>query len=161
MPLIPCPDCAREVSSLAPSCPQCGRPMAPAPAAEPLNSEKHDENPTLPPLLAKIAAAGPAPETTSPPAQAAVLADTSRVPADVRGGAGNVLAALASCFVPGLGQLVQGRVLSAVAWGLMAIVAWIAAIVVGAVTMGLGLLLIPGYHLFCVYDAATWSPSRD
>ena len=28
MPLVPCPDCGREVSISAPVCPQCGRPMA-------------------------------------------------------------------------------------------------------------------------------------
>jgi hypothetical protein len=32
MPLIPCPDCGREVSSAAPACIHCGRPLA-APAA--------------------------------------------------------------------------------------------------------------------------------
>lgn len=26
MPLIPCPDCAKEISDLAPACPNCGRP---------------------------------------------------------------------------------------------------------------------------------------
>jgi uncharacterized membrane protein YdbT with pleckstrin-like domain len=26
MPLVPCPDCGREVSTAAPACPQCGRP---------------------------------------------------------------------------------------------------------------------------------------
>lgn len=28
MPLIPCPDCGREVSDRAPSCPNCGAPIA-------------------------------------------------------------------------------------------------------------------------------------
>lgn len=28
MALIPCPDCSRDVSSVAPACPQCGRPIA-------------------------------------------------------------------------------------------------------------------------------------
>lgn len=36
------------------------------------------------------------------------------------GSAGNVIAALCSFFVPGLGQLVQGRVLSAIFWFLFA-----------------------------------------
>src|SRR4028118_183793 len=30
MPFIPCPDCGRDVSTMAPACPHCGRP---APAA--------------------------------------------------------------------------------------------------------------------------------
>src|SRR4051794_20883513 len=29
MALLPCPDCGRQVSSEAPSCPQCNRPIAP------------------------------------------------------------------------------------------------------------------------------------
>lgn len=28
MPLIPCPDCEREISNRAPSCPHCGCPIA-------------------------------------------------------------------------------------------------------------------------------------
>jgi uncharacterized membrane protein len=33
MSLIVCPDCAQQVSSLAPACPSCGRPLAMVPAA--------------------------------------------------------------------------------------------------------------------------------
>src|SRR4051794_28916864 len=37
MPVIACPDCGRDVSTLAPVCPHCGRPspagLAPVPAA--------------------------------------------------------------------------------------------------------------------------------
>jgi TM2 domain-containing membrane protein YozV len=36
------------------------------------------------------------------------------------GSAGNVIAALCSLFIPGLGQLVQGRVLWALFWFLLA-----------------------------------------
>ena len=32
--LVPCADCGRQVSDLAPACPQCGRPMKPATHAE-------------------------------------------------------------------------------------------------------------------------------
>ena len=32
MSLIACPDCAQQVSSLAPACPSCGRPLARVPA---------------------------------------------------------------------------------------------------------------------------------
>jgi hypothetical protein len=37
MPVIPCPDCNREVSTLAPACPHCGRPApgGPSPLAAP------------------------------------------------------------------------------------------------------------------------------
>ncbi len=37
MPVIPCPDCNRDVSTLAPTCPHCGRP-SPAAAAPLLSS---------------------------------------------------------------------------------------------------------------------------
>lgn len=42
-----------------------------------------------------------------------------------RGSTGNVIAALCSLFVPGLGQLVQGRVLWALSWFVLAGVAWV------------------------------------
>lgn len=52
------------------------------------------------------------------------------------GSAGNVIAALCSLFIPGLGQLVQGRVLWALLWfGL--------AMVVGALTWLVTLSLLP------------------
>lgn len=41
------------------------------------------------------------------------------------GSAGNVIAALCSLFIPGLGQLVQGRVLWALFWFLLAGFAWV------------------------------------
>ena len=38
MSLIICPDCKREISSTAPACPGCGRPMRPPPLpASPVN----------------------------------------------------------------------------------------------------------------------------
>src|SRR5215213_5854280 len=37
MPVIPCPDCNRDVSTLAPACPHCGRP-SPAATAPLLSS---------------------------------------------------------------------------------------------------------------------------
>ncbi|RRN55560.1 hypothetical protein EIM48_10545 [Pseudoxanthomonas sp. SGNA-20] len=52
------------------------------------------------------------------------------------GSAGNVIAAICSLVVPGLGQLVQGRVLSAVLW-------FLAACIAGALTWLLTLSLFP------------------
>lgn len=43
-----------------------------------------------------------------------------------QGSTGNVIAALCSLFIPGLGQLVQGRILSAIFW-------FVLACIVGAV----------------------------
>lgn len=65
------------------------------------------------------------------------------------GSAGNVLAALASFFVPGLGQLIQGRVLKAIVMFVLAGVIWV-------VSLGtLGWVI----HLWSVIDAALWKPS--
>lgn len=60
-----------------------------------------------------------------------------------RGSAGNVIAALASFFIPGLGQLVQGRVLAAILFFVFAGILWIFL---------LGWLI----HFWSVIDAAVW-----
>ena len=62
-----------------------------------------------------------------------------------QGSAGNVVAALCSFFVPGLGQLLQGRLLKAVVQFCLATVLWI-------------VLLGWAIHLWSVLDAATWKP---
>ena len=76
---------------------------------------------------------------------------------DSRGSAGNVIAALCSLVIPGLGQLVQGRVLSALFWFLFACAAF-------AVTWLLTLSLLPfGWLLVALFScihAAVYSPSR-
>jgi TM2 domain-containing membrane protein YozV len=60
-----------------------------------------------------------------------------------QGSTGNVLAALASFFIPGLGQLLQGRVLMAVIHFVLAAVLWI-------------FLLGWVIHLWSIIDAAVW-----
>ncbi len=66
------------------------------------------------------------------------------------GSTSNVIAALASFFVPGLGQLVQGRIL-------MALVQFIAGIVIWLVSFGtLGWIV----HIWSVIDAALWKGRR-
>jgi TM2 domain-containing membrane protein YozV len=62
---------------------------------------------------------------------------------DGRGSAGNVLAAICSFFIPGLGQLVQGRPLMALIHFVLAAVLWIVL---------LGWLI----HLWSILDAAIW-----
>jgi TM2 domain-containing membrane protein YozV len=60
------------------------------------------------------------------------------------GSAGNVIAAICSFFVAGLGQLVQGRVLSAFLW-------FSTACIAGLVTWVLTLSLFPfGWFLVCL-----------
>ena len=42
-----------------------------------------------------------------------------------QGSTGNVIAALCSLFIPGLGQLIQGRLLSAIFWFITACIAFV------------------------------------
>ncbi len=65
-----------------------------------------------------------------------------------QGSAGNVIAALCSFFVPGLGQLVQGRLLMALLQFVLASVLW---------------LILLGWiiHLWSVLDAAVWTPKEN
>ena len=62
-----------------------------------------------------------------------------------QGSAGNVIAAVCSFFVPGLGQLVQGRLGIAIVQFVLAIVLWI-------------FLLGWAIHLWSILDAALWKP---
>ena len=60
MALITCPDCQCDVSDLAPACPKCGRPIAPAPlrpAASP-SQPTLAPKPNLLPTLVNLCAAG-------------------------------------------------------------------------------------------------------
>ena len=64
-----------------------------------------------------------------------------------RGSMANVIAAVCSFFVPGLGQLVQGRVLMALLQFVLAGVLWFFL---------LGWII----HLWSIIDAAIWKPRR-
>ncbi len=59
------------------------------------------------------------------------------------GSTGNVIAALCSVFVPGLGQLVQGRLISAAVF-------FFASVILYCCCLG----FIP--HIWSVVDAAIW-----
>ena len=63
-----------------------------------------------------------------------------------QGSAGNVIAALCSFFVPGLGQLLQGRLVKAAIQFVLAAVLW---------WILLGWII----HLWSVLDAATYKPA--
>jgi TM2 domain-containing membrane protein YozV len=63
-----------------------------------------------------------------------------------QGSTGNVIAAVCSFFVPGLGQLVQGRLGMAILQFVLAIVLWI-------------FLLGWAIHLWSIIDAALWKPA--
>lgn len=62
-----------------------------------------------------------------------------------QGSGGNVLAALCSFFIPGLGQLLQGRLWMAILHFVLASVLWI-------------VLLGWAIHLWSVLDAALFKP---
>jgi TM2 domain-containing membrane protein YozV len=64
-----------------------------------------------------------------------------------QGSAGNVIAALASFFIPGLGQLLQGRLFIAIVQFVFAAVLWL--ILLGWVI-----------HLWSIIDAALYEPPR-
>lgn len=73
-----------------------------------------------------------------------------------QGSGGNVIAAICSFFIPGLGQLVQGRIMkallffvvTAVSYALSATIILIFMWVVGAI-----------FHLWAIIDAATYKGS--
>lgn len=62
-----------------------------------------------------------------------------------QGSSGNVIAALASFFIPGLGQLLQGRLVIAIFMFVLAAVLWF-------------FLLGWAVHLWSILDAALWKP---
>ena len=63
-----------------------------------------------------------------------------------QGSTGNVIAALCSFFVPGLGQLLQGRILWALTWFILACIAFV-------ITLVLTLSLLPfGWFLVSVFS---------
>lgn len=62
-----------------------------------------------------------------------------------QGSTGNVIAALASFFIPGLGQLLQGRLLRAAVQFVLAGLLWL---------IWMGWII----HLWSILDAALWKP---
>lgn len=64
-----------------------------------------------------------------------------------QGSTGNVIAALASFFIPGLGQLLQGRLIKAGIMCVLAAILWF---------FWLGWII----HLWSILDAAMWKPGQ-
>lgn len=60
--------------------------------------------------------------------------------------------AFASLLICGLGQLLQGRVLAALAWFALDVICWCLAAVV------IGFFLLPLVWIACVVDAARYRP---
>jgi TM2 domain-containing membrane protein YozV len=67
-----------------------------------------------------------------------------------RGSTSNVISAIASFFLPGLGQLVQGRILAALIFFLLSGFLWV---VTGPLLGWLG-------HIWACIDAALWKGVR-
>jgi TM2 domain-containing membrane protein YozV len=65
-----------------------------------------------------------------------------------QGSGGNVLAALCSFFIPGLGQLLQGRLVMAIFQFALAFVLWF---------VFMGWIV----HLWSIIDAAVFAPEND
>lgn len=65
-----------------------------------------------------------------------------------KGSTGNVIAALCSVFVPGLGQLIQGRPLAALIQFVLAAILWL---------IWMGWII----HLWSILDAAWYKGPRD
>lgn len=63
-----------------------------------------------------------------------------------QGSTGNVIAAVCSFFIPGLGQLVQGRVMMALVQFVLASLLWVIL---------LGWII----HIWSIIDAAVWKPN--
>jgi TM2 domain-containing membrane protein YozV len=64
-----------------------------------------------------------------------------------QGSTGNVIAAVCSFFIPGLGQLVQGRLLKAVVMFVLAAALWV---------IWMGWII----HLWSIIDAALYKPGN-
>ncbi|WDE95555.1 hypothetical protein PQO03_07460 [Lentisphaera profundi] len=64
-----------------------------------------------------------------------------------QGSTANVIAAVCSFFIPGLGQLVQGRLMSADIHFVMCALLWV--IFMGWIV-----------HIWSIWDAARWKPNK-
>lgn len=73
-----------------------------------------------------------------------------------QGSAGNVIAALCSLFVPGLGQLLQGRVVSALVWFTLACVAFVITWLITLSLLPFGWFVV---SIFSCINAALYRPA--
>ena len=65
-----------------------------------------------------------------------------------QGSGGNVLAAICNVFIPGLGQLVQGRIMSAIVFFVASLIAY------ATIYIGIGFILVPIVYIWAIIDAA-------
>ena len=67
-----------------------------------------------------------------------------------QGSGGNVIAAVCSFFIPGLGQLVQGRIIPAILFFIGMAISW------ALVIIAIGWLMVPIVYIWCILDAAKY-----
>ncbi len=72
-----------------------------------------------------------------------------------QGSTGNVIAAICSLFIPGLGQLVQGRILSALLWFVMACIGFVITWVITLSLLPFGWFVVS--VMSCI-NAAVYKP---
>ena len=71
-----------------------------------------------------------------------------------QGSGGNVIAAICNIFFPGLGQLVQGRIMAAIGFFL----AWVIS---GAlIYVAIGFILLPIVYIWAIIDATRFRSYR-
>lgn len=162
MALVFCRECRAQVSSEAPTCPRCGVPgPGTPPGPPPLRGLDRDTHAWLfeqlssgvpkAPLARHVAAAyGIGSEDAmrlvrSVETQALTVA-AGEVPVR-RGAGGNIAASLLSLWIPGLGQVTQGRVKRGAAMFAGAAVLWV--VLLGWVV-----------HIAAAVEAARWDPGR-
>jgi len=70
-----------------------------------------------------------------------------------QGSGGNVLAAICSFFIPGLGQLVQGRLMKAIMFFLVTVICYA---LTATVVLFFMWIVAAIFHLWAIIDAATY-----
>ncbi len=73
-----------------------------------------------------------------------------------QGSGGNVLAAICSFFIPGLGQLVQGRLMKAIMFFLVTVICYA---LTATVILFFMWIVAAIFHLWAIIDAATFKGS--
>lgn len=162
MALVLCRECRAHVSSEAPTCPHCGVPGPATPPGPPplrgLDRQTHawlfeqlSSGVPKMPLARHLATAygiaeGDAMEMVRSVESQALSAAAGEVPTR-RGTGGNIAASLLSLWIPGLGQVTQGRVGRGAAMFAGAAVLWVVL---------LGWIV----HIAAAVEAARWDPGQ-
>lgn len=148
MPLVPCPDCGRQISDVAPACIGCGRPMTP--------SKKATQRISIAPIRMTP------PDAVGRDAARLRLASMdsssgtiySGKPVRRPGVAARGLGAICSLVLAGLGHLVQGRTVTGVSVLALTVVAAVTGYVLHHF---LAVFVIVICNLMSAIDCAAWN----